>query len=295
VSPTGTPTSIPTASPTPSATPTATPTPLPEETLDHFLCYKARARRVRGESRFEKQVGLHDQFQDRTVDLSKVELFCDAVEKRISGRQPEFIINPTAHLTCYSVKRPKTTVKKQVSLTDQLDVPVANMPRSRNPFEMVVQSRRTTLCVPSAAMVVDPSPTPTATPTPITTGTATPTATPTPTPAPVPDPDYFELYKIRRARGEPRFQKLVVKVTDPFLDWSENVELKKPVQLGVPTDKNGEGITDPSAHLTCYSLRAPRFEKRDVEVENQFGQFRLTVKKPNMLCVPSAKQVVTDE
>ncbi|MBW2693835.1 MAG: hypothetical protein JRE57_14570 [Deltaproteobacteria bacterium] len=70
--------------------------------------------------------------------------------------------------------------------------------------------------------------------------------------------------------------------------------MKKPVRLGVPTNKDGEGINDPSTHPTCYSLKAPRFEKRDMEVANQFGQFRLTVKKPNMLCVPSSKQVVGD-
>jgi hypothetical protein len=77
------------------------------------------------------------------------------------------------------------------------------------------------------------------------------------------------------------------------------VELKKPVKLGVPTDKNDEGIFDPSAHLTCYSLRAPRFEKQDVEMVNQFGEsgatFRLTLKKPNMLCVPSDKQVISGD
>ncbi len=80
---------------------------------------------------------------------------------------------------------------------------------------------------------------------------------------------------------------------DQYLD--ENVELTKPVGLGVPTDKNGEGIANPSAHLTCYAFRAPRFQKTGVEVINQFGQFRLTLKKPNMLCVPTYKVAISEE
>jgi hypothetical protein len=169
------------------------------------------------------------------------------------------------------------------------------MPRIRNPFEVVVKSRRTKLCVPSVAIVVDPSPTPTATPTASTSGSATPTATPTATPAPVPDPDYFELYKIRRAPGEPRFQKRTVRVTDPFLDWNENVQLKKPVQLGVPTDRDEMGITNDVAHLDCYSVRAPRFKIKTVAVENDIGgNHLLDVRSPNMLCVPSYKEVIED-
>ena len=85
----------------------------------------------------------------------------------------------------------------------------------------------------------------------------------------------------------------MVTVEDKYLD--EEVQLKKPVGLGVPTDKNGEGIANPSAHLTCYSVRAPRFQKAGVEVINQFGQFRLTLKKPNMLCVPTYKVAISAE
>ena len=70
--------------------------------------------------------------------------------------------------------------------------------------------------------------------------------------------------------------------------------LKKPVQIGVPTDKNGEGITNSSTHLTCYSVWAPKFTIQEVTVTNQFRtNQRLSVRKPSMLCVPSFKQVVT--
>ena len=85
----------------------------------------------------------------------------------------------------------------------------------------------------------------------------------------------------------------MVSLEDKYL--AEMMELTKPVRLAVPTDKNGEGISNPTAHLTCYALRAPRFQKTAVEVINQFGQFRLTLKKPNMLCVPTYKMVIEEE
>jgi hypothetical protein len=137
--------------------------------------------------------------------------------------------------------------------------------------ELSVKRRRTQLCVPSQE-IGEPS------------GL---------TPKPALSLDHFELYKVRTKSRTPKFERREVDLADQFLE--ETVKLKKPKRLGVPTRKNDERINNPTAHLTCYSLRAPKFEKRDVEVLNQFGQFRLTVKKPNMLCVPSDKQVVTDD
>jgi hypothetical protein len=110
---------------------------------------------------------------------------------------------------------------------------------------------------------------------------------------PSPSLDHFELYKATRKSRAPKFEKREVNLEGQFLQGT--VRLNRPVRLGVPTNKNSEGINDADSHLTCYSLRARRINKRDVEVENQFGQFQLTVRKPNMLCVPSDNQVVSNE
>ena len=137
-----------------------------------------------------------------------------------------------------------------------------------------------------AGVSATPTATPTVTPTDDPNATPTPTATPTATLS----LDHFELFGVKATSS---FDKTIVSLEDQFLD--ENVQLTKPVLLGVPTYKNGEGITSPSAHLTCYSLQAPRFPRRTVEIVNQFGQYRLTLKKPDMLCVPSFKEVVSDD
>ena len=109
--------------------------------------------------------------------------------------------------------------------------------------------------------------------------------------------DHFELYKARRTPGTPKFEKIEVRDEDDFMDQDEIVRLTRPVRLGVPTDKNEEGIINDTTHLTCYKVQAPRFVRRDVIVVNQFNNewSRLTVKRPYMLCVPSLKLVVSED
>jgi hypothetical protein len=164
----------------------------------------------------------------------------------------EGIDDPAAHLTCYNVAKPKSLVDPQVISSD-----------SFGQHELRVLRRRTQLCVPSEEVGQ---------------------------PAPTLDLENFELYQTKRAPHTPRFDGQEVDLSDQFLD--ETVKLKKPSRLGVPTDKDNGGISNPSTHLTCYSVPARTFKNREVEVLNQFGQFRLSVKRPKMLCVPSYKQVV---
>jgi hypothetical protein len=145
-----------------------------------------------------------------------------------------------------------------ISTPDQLD----------EQLELDVRKRRKTqLCVPSQEIGQEP---------------------------PSPSLDHFELYKTKTTSGTPRFERILVDLADPSTNLDETVKLRKPVQFGVPTDKNSQGISNPLTHLTCYSVWAPRFKTQEVEVVNQFGgPFRLSVRKPDMLCVPSYKQVVS--
>jgi hypothetical protein len=84
-------------------------------------------------------------------------------------------------------------------------------------------------------------------------------------------------------------------LTDQFN--TERVNVVRPEAFCNPVDKNGEGIANPSLHLTCYKIRDvrgdefPKFEKRRVEVNDQFGTRTLLLKKIRSLCVPSSKIV----
>ena len=61
--------------------------------------------------------------------------------------------------------------------------------------------------------------------------------------------------------------------------------------LCTPVDKDGEGIVDQENHLMCYDVKKlkgdPKFEKRNVFTNNQFGPDELKVEKQEELCVPS--------
>ena len=65
-----------------------------------------------------------------------------------------------------------------------------------------------------------------------------------------------------------------------------------------PVDKNGEGISDATAHLVCYSIKdvakpkQPKFVARSVQADNQFGSLQLKATKSSSLCVPSEKNGV---
>ena len=88
-----------------------------------------------------------------------------------------------------------------------------------------------------------------------------------------------------------------VDLSDQFEDTVKIV--KKPKFVCNPVDKNGEGIANPDVHLTCYEVKklegTPKFEKRHVLVQNQFGEDQiLEVKKPKLLCVPSTKEIIEE-
>ena len=82
---------------------------------------------------------------------------------------------------------------------------------------------------------------------------------------------------------------MIVSLVDQFED-TPGVLVAKPHFFCNPVDKNGEGIVDSTAHLTCYKIGVDSDdEKRLVLIENQFVQQVLEVKNPEWLCVPSVK------
>jgi hypothetical protein len=224
----------------------------PTGELDHYLCYKAA--NAWGFDKFPKTVvTLSDQFQDRTTTLLKPMHYCNAVNKNGEG-----IDNPESHLTCYKVHR-AVKIKPQVLTADQFGRQALS-----------VQKQTTRLCVPTEQFE-DPE------------EEAMAGSNGIPMPA---GPDDFDFYKAKTTPGTAKFEKREVNVVDQWIN--EDVTLTKPTRLGVPTSVDDGGIADPSSQLTCYQVKkVSKFKKRDVAIGNEFGEFVLTVKKPNMLCVPS--------
>lgn len=100
--------------------------------------------------------------------------------------------------------------------------------------------------------------------------------------------DHFRCYKVK---GNSVKQTVVLK--DQF-GFEPKVRVYNPKFFCNPVDKNGEGISDPTAHLTCYRIKDKKKKRKvlmdKVLIENQFGSKQtLKVEKPMHLCVPSKK------
>jgi hypothetical protein len=98
----------------------------------------------------------------------------------------------------------------------------------------------------------------------------------------------IDHYKCYEAKGHA--PRETVNLEDQF-GKEPKVRVGKPAFFCNPVNKNGEGILNPEVHLTCYEIER-KGGKRDVVVENQFGEQTLTVDEPELLCVPSGKTAV---
>ncbi len=106
----------------------------------------------------------------------------------------------------------------------------------------------------------------------------------------VPGIDHYTCYSVRRAR----FTQQGISIDDQFT--SLVLDLKKPVRLCAPVDKNSEGIKNPAVHLLCYKVRPSRGTTpfrglNDVFVNNQFGPDTLDIRGVRELCVPSTVMI----
>jgi hypothetical protein len=93
----------------------------------------------------------------------------------------------------------------------------------------------------------------------------------------------FDHYKCYRVGGA-RFRRDNVALTTQF--GSITVDLKKPLHLCAPVDKNGEGIFDSTTHLMCYQSKGTRPPTQPtVFTLNQFGPDSFIFYGPRDFCV----------
>ena len=224
--------------------------------LDHFKCYKTRQVGTKFDPR---RVVLTDQFTTERVNVVRPEAFCNPVDKDGSG-----INDPSAHLACYKIhdvrgdEFPKFK-KERVDVTDQFGTHSLLLKKTRS------------LCLPASKAPLGEVPG-----------------------APPPGLDHFKCYKTRQVGT--KFDPRQVVLSDQFT--TERVNVVRPEAFCTPVDKDGSGINDPSAHLACYKIRDvrgdefPKFERRRLEVGDQFGTHSLLLKKTRTLCLPSSKTVL---
>src|SRR5262245_5113587 len=100
--------------------------------------------------------------------------------------------------------------------------------------------------------------------------------------------DHFQCYEVKPGA----FASTSVTGKDHFGTLVET--LRFPHSLCNPTNKNGEGIVDPTDHLVGYQTKSPKFIKQTNKTfVDQFGTLKLDLVRPQFLLVPSDKDGVS--
>jgi hypothetical protein len=115
------------------------------------------------------------------------------------------------------------------------------------------------------------------------------------------DLNHYKCYRVVEPRDLPRFTERTVTVDDQFEEKVTRVI--RPFYLCNPVDKNGEGVPDPTAHLTCYKIAdapgQPAFVPQPADVSDQFTRAdllpsrRTDCGRSRLLCVPSSKRIAS--
>ncbi len=101
--------------------------------------------------------------------------------------------------------------------------------------------------------------------------------------------DHYQCYQIRDWSGKPLETK--VKLKDQFR--GDTAVTVRPSLLCNPVDKNGEGVPQPKVHLVCYTIKVanPDDKTYKVDIANQLEKNTYYVSGPQLLCVPSLKEL----
>ncbi len=101
-------------------------------------------------------------------------------------------------------------------------------------------------------------------------------------PAPL-DPNLVDHYQCYKVRGDRR-RVSDIPVEDQF--GAGVTDVKRPLRLCLPVDKQGEGILNAAARLMCYQIKPGPRVNQEVVIDNQFGESDLLVRRARELCVP---------
>jgi len=230
------------------------PTPTDPTSIEHYLSYKVK--QPKGDDKFVKfTVFLDDKYESATYTVDKPDRLYNPIDKNEEG-----LTDDISHYVGYKIKIPKGDDKfehiKGVSVTDQFG-------------QLTIDIKKVKLLLVPSLKDHDESPEITS---PFTV-------------------NHFKCYDAKESKGTDKFEKQPVTVYDPNFVITQDFEVKKPKMLCVPVDKNGEGFVAEENNLMCYDVKKmkgdPKFEKRNVFTNNQFGPEELKVEKQEELCVPS--------
>ena len=259
---TATATATETETPTPTATETETPTPTISPTATPVVATVTPTPEPLNHflcyEAHEKAINrpgvqLKDQFDinsSSTVTVKKAKRLCAPANK--ADEDPTAPTDP-AHLSAYTIHQTSPKFRRIGPIPVAPDNPIL--------FPMTV-----TLTRPSRLLVP--------------TSKAIGTTVPAPLAAPI---DHYKCYRVKGATT----RLSGVSVDTQF--GPVTVDIKKPLELCTPVNKNGEGVVDDVHHLLCYQVRTVAQSPLTVSTNNQFEQKTFDLFGIRELCVPAFK------
>lgn len=225
---------------------------------DHFMCYKTKI--TPGTPKFSGgDVNLEDQFETGTFTVKKPKELCTPADKNDEG-----VRDPDTHLESYLIKSAADhTPETGILVEDQFGTLSVD----------TVKPQR--LMVPSVKSLGVP-----------------------PAGEPSNIVDHYKCYKIKVTPNTPKLAKgIQVTVKDQLNQFQPRLyEVKKPLQLCTPVDKNGEGIISPTGHLMCYKVKPAdgvadhQRVQGQIHLKNQLvADQQVDTIKESVLCVPAIK------
>ncbi|MEO6025482.1 MAG: DUF4215 domain-containing protein [Candidatus Binatia bacterium] len=194
-----------------------------------------------------KNVSANDDLGNSTITVRQAKRLCAPVNK--NNEDPTAPLHP-GHETFYTIKQtsPRFAQVKNLTITDQFGTIQVDLVRPER------------LLVPTSKSLTAPPPPPLATPL-----------------------DHFKCYRVRGAR---------VRVPNVSVQTQFNpggpitVAIKRPRDLCLPVDKNGEGIFNSTIGLMCYQVRTSPQSPPRVFTTDQFESADYPLFGIRDLCVP---------
>ena len=107
--------------------------------------------------------------------------------------------------------------------------------------------------------------------------------------------DDFTCYKAKNSSGQPKFVAQSVHLVDAFED--QTFLVRKMKHLCPPADKHdGNGVVDAATHLESYQIKSitgTHQRRFNLLIQNQLGDLRVDTVRPDLLLVPTAKDLLS--
>jgi hypothetical protein len=233
--------------------------PAAAATISHQLCYIATG----GPYKIPKSVVLENQFSPGgfAPRIGDVAVHCNPVAKTLPTGKTFPIVNPNAHLLCYTITetaQPAPTVQ----ITNQFGTAV------------LATSQPNLLCLPTWKSLTGPPGEKTAEP---------------------PGLSHFTCYPVTPVAGGGTYNPPAVMLKDEFAKAPVNANVSPvPQELCIPTEKivgsRVYKIVNPDLSLLCFPV-SPTPIITPVFDQDQFGTGTIQVEKTNWLCPPSTLQI----